>query len=500
MYRAVLLTLTCATLLLAQPMEFPTGIASGQATHASVVLWTRTSAPATVVLEVATNPEFDPLYQSHNFESAAESDFVVKPNIYGLLANTRYYYRFRAGETLTETGSFRTAPLPWDARSVRFAFSGDSDATKVDGQPAHGPLKVLDAIRAENPAFFIYLGDIIYSYSGFRGSGPATPLDEYRATYQENREDKALRELSRSTSFLSVWDDHEVENDWDPATVDPQKFAIGLRAFLEQLPVTPPTMPMDEGCIAQPMFRYFRWGSAVDLIVLDERSCRSEAVDVACRHEDGTLDPAPLLPALIRRLGDLGPPPPAGCAEALNDPGRTMIGPTQKWLLKNYLRYSTAKFKFIVNEVGILQYFVLPYDRWEGYAAERREILEFIRDNKIENVIFLTADAHANVIADVAIDIFTDDEAVATEFITGPIATNTLEKSVEAATGITGDVLNEFVGYLDVACWDLDVFAYGLVDVDLATGATTVSLKDENGEILKSKGDPNVLCTKTVGR
>jgi hypothetical protein len=47
----------------------------------------------------------------------------------------------------------------------------------------------------------------------------------------------------------------------------------------------------------------------------------------------------------------------------------------------------------------------LPYDRWEGYAAERTEMLEFIRnpdgntmtDDHLKNVVFLSTDIHAAI-------------------------------------------------------------------------------------------------------
>ena len=50
------------------------------------------------------------------------------------------------------------------------------------------------------------------------------------------------------------------------------------------------------------------------------------------------------------------------------------------------------------------QEYVNPYDRWEGYSAERSEILNMIRDNHISKVIFLSADDHSNLINDVFID------------------------------------------------------------------------------------------------
>ena len=53
------------------------------------------------------------------------------------------------------------------------------------------------------------------------------------------------------------------------------------------------------------------------------------------------------------------------------------------------------------------QFYALPYDRWEGYGAERSEMLNFIRNNGIDNVEFLTTDNHATLQNQVSIDRFT---------------------------------------------------------------------------------------------
>ena len=47
-------------------------------------------------------------------------------------------------------------------------------------------------------------------------------------------------------------------------------------------------------------------------------------------------------------------------------------------------RPSTATWKVIVNEVPIQQYYALPYDRWEGYAAERERLLRFLAGEREE--------------------------------------------------------------------------------------------------------------------
>jgi alkaline phosphatase D len=37
---------------------------------------------------------------------------------------------------------------------------------------------------------------------------------------------------------------------------------------------------------------------------------------------------------------------------------------------------------------------VSPYDKWSDFPAEYQEMLDFIKDNNIEGVIFLTGDRH----------------------------------------------------------------------------------------------------------
>ncbi|MFH4317201.1 alkaline phosphatase D family protein, partial [Acinetobacter baumannii] len=76
---------------------------------------------------------------------------------------------------------------------------------------------------------------------------------------------------------------------------------------------------------------------------------------------------------------------------------------------------STAKWKIVLSEVAWQQFWALPYDRWEGYGAERNEILNFIRDENIEGVVFLTTDNHANIFNEVFIDVLTDPEPIAYE-------------------------------------------------------------------------------------
>jgi hypothetical protein len=166
-----------------------------------------------------------------------------------------------------------------------------------------------------------------------------------------------------------------------------------------------------------------------------------------------------------------------------------MLGGDQKRFLFERLLNSDATWRVIVNQVPVQQYLASPYDRWEGYAAERIEILRFIRDNNVRNVVFLTTDVHANIFGPVRIRL-TDLLPVAYEAIVGPIATDPLEAEVVEAIGEEGAGLFApfLTGVIGVDCAELTSYSYGVVDIDPA-GTMTITAKDAAG---------NVLCEKTL--
>ena len=479
------------------PLAFPHGVASGDVTSSSAVLWTRTHRETTLEIEVSTDPHLrGPDVFRQTLRTAAAQDFTAKMVVAPLAPDTTYYYRWRHWHHTSPIGTFRTAPASEARADVRFAFSGDSDGTPgPDGRPVLGRFKVLDAVRKESVDFFVYHGDTIYPDSEFRPTGPAETLAEYRDVYQSNREIPALPKLLQATSIYAIWDDHEVRNNYAGATVDPGLYSTGRQAFLEYMPIDASDFPADASCAGAPLFRVFSWGRAVDIIVLDVRSCRSASVEVACNG-----DPLPTLPPPLRTAFGLSPTPPEGCLLALFDPSRTMLGPVQKGLLKDALFHSTATFKFVINGVPIQQFWGQPYDRWEGYAAERLELLQFIRAHNLQNVIFLTTDTHANLINEVSIDQFSAPEPIGYEFITGPIAHSTLQEDILAVQGPAGLAgFNLLLNLAGVNCRHLDALSYGVVEVDATAGTATITLKGAMGKAVRDQLNPAVSCQRTLG-
>ena len=113
---------------------------------------------------------------------------------------------------------------------------------------------------------------------------------------------------------------------------------------------------------------------------------------------------------------------------------------------------------------------------------------------------------HANLVNQVFIDIITDPEPIAYEFVTGPIATATFQdevREIAAELGLDADAalsaFNTALNIADVDCRQLDAFSYGVVDVDANAGTATITLKDDTGAILRDQLDPAIACIKTIG-
>ena len=503
----------------ASALTFTHGVASGDVKPRSAVLWTRVDRKATLVVELSPDRAFPSSETlTRRARATARNDFTAKAVVAPLSPDQVYHYRWRRGQTISQVGTFKTPPRRSGRTSLSFAYTGDTDGTFLGPTPFHNNFEVLDRIREEDTDFFVYLGDTVYADSVLRTS-KATTLGEFRDLYKVNRGLSALADLLKSTSTYAIWDDHEVRDNFAGQSVDPTLYATGRKAFLEYLPLQKRGLPLDSNCAGRPLFRVFHWGKDVEIIILDERSCRSPDVSALCSN-----DPIPTLPQNLRAQlaaqipNFISPMPPEGCLEALFDPSRTMLGSTQKALFKAALLRSRAKFKFVINEVPIQQFYALPYDRWEGYGAERNEVLNFIRSNRIENVVFLTTDLHGNLINRVFVDRFADPQPIAQEFITGPVAVFTFEEGIRqfaTTIGVDPNILvqgfNALLDLVGVDCRDLGGvrsllggtttprFTYGLVKVKGRTARIT--LKDQEGNVLADKDpmDPTDQCMRTIG-
>lgn len=451
-----------------------------------------------MVGQLAVDEDFERVIVEKAFMTASADDFCLHWPVAGLAPATSYSFRFVTAAGASDSGRFTTAPASSATTSFRFVLSGDSDGARdADGNPGYNEFEALAAARGDEPSFFLYIGDTIYADSSL--DEVATALPGYRAKYLENRGYGNLRELLASAPVFAMIDDHEVINDFSGQTVDPGLYAAGYRAFREYFPiggVPSDWMSLSGPGDAAPLYRSFRWGAAAEFFILDTRSYRSASAVLVCGVDSGptAVDFIPdlgrpagdsELMALRRSLGysELASP---SCLESLDDPARTILGDEQKTWLKEGLAASDAAFKFVVSGVPIQQFFADPYDRWEGFTAERRELLTFISERNIAGVIFLSTDVHANLINDVSLDHLEGSPALAVEVVTGPIATRTLARGIADTLGEEGvDLFANFLrGVAGTRFVELDVYSYALFEVDAAASAVHVSIKDDRGQTL----------------
>jgi len=490
--------------------EFDLGVGAFEVGPRSAILWTHV-VPAgpkpplvRLTLEVATSPDFERLVKRRSVTAKADDDYTVRARVGGLAPATRYYYRFTGreagfGAVESSSGSFRTAPDRGDGSPVRFVVSGDSNLGFTG--PRGLDFFVLSGAAADDPDFFVYFGDTIYADSGvLPGGADAFTLEEYRQVHRLTRADPHLKTLLGSTGTFSGWDDHEIRNDYAGETVDPVQFAAGARAFFEYLPVRAFPSP------ARPPYRtdrQVRWGRHVELFFLDGRQFRSaeqfcnETLPDGPETSDTLFSPfeedeviaAQFLPGPVLALAaPLLTPSDPECVEALlADPGRTYLGVDQLERLKHALLASDASFKIIINNTPLATLLFLPYDRWEGYLAERAELVSFITQHlDPDRVLVLTTDFHTNLA--LRLPGFT-------ELIVGPIGQNTFAAAVLAQlppeAALLGDlVLEQIEELIDRANGggvllgsEPDAFAYGLIEV----------FEDEGGEPrlrATARGDP----------
>ncbi|HET9938440.1 MAG TPA: PhoD-like phosphatase N-terminal domain-containing protein, partial [Gaiella sp.] len=147
---------------------FPLGVAAGEITSTSAKVWARAPQAGAVTLEVLppnAGTRAVPIL-AFTIRAEASRDLTVQRTVVGLAPATRYRYRFHQGGVTSPTGSFTTAPRPNASVGVRFALTGDADATPgPNGKPGFHGFETYAAMARERNDFNVNVGDTIYSDS-----------------------------------------------------------------------------------------------------------------------------------------------------------------------------------------------------------------------------------------------------------------------------------------------------------------------------------------------
>ena len=478
---------------------FQHGVASGDPLPHAVLLWTRVTpttdatagsgrgGPVTVTWQVARDARFRQVVREGRFRTSASRDHTVKLDATGLRPSTQYFYRFRALGQTSPVGRMRTAPGARETpENLRFGVVSCAN-WEAGFFAAYRGLAAREDLHA-----VLHLGDYLYEYeTGGYGMGPddvvvrphdppteMVSLADYRRRHAQYKTDPDLQAAHARHTWVITWDDHEVANDqWAEGAENHQPDAEGdylvrkaraHRAYDEWMPVR-----MDGTAALEDstrLYRRLRFGDLAEISMLDLRSYRSQQVATAA-------------------------PTPVPAAEAeVSDPDRTILGAEQmRWLKQSLTRGDHApQWKVVGNPVmiapvtfgdlpndlldpindvtGLLPADGLPYnvDQWDGYTADRREVLGHIRDHQVKDVLFVTGDIHSGWACELPLDTSAYPavgDSYGVEFVCSSVTSNNLKDitgAPEATPVVETAILanNRHIKYLD-----FDSHGFSVLDI-----------------------------------
>lgn len=375
------------------------GVASGDPTQNSVIIWTRVTptdvekefTPTHIPVDWYISKSADPatfadaanLVQQGSTQASANDDYTIKVTVTDLEQDTWYYYIFGAMDNWSVIGRTKTAPA--NPSQLRFGMVSCSNY-------AEGYFNAYELLKNKNSVdAVLHLGDYIYEYGDGeygdrRDLAPPyemTELRDYRFRYSLYHLDSKLQELHQQFPFITIWDDHEFTNDaWKGGAenhtegtegVWEERAGHALKAYDEWMPVTN----------VNPVYRKFNYGDLAEMYFLDTRYI-------------GRDEP----------YGSLTPPD-------AQDDSRRLLGAEQYNWLASSITNSSAKWQILAQQImfaplddptnqllpgDVIQGLsAINMDQWDGYIGERNRIHSLMESQLLDkNFVVLTGDIHTS--------------------------------------------------------------------------------------------------------
>lgn len=207
------------------------------------------------------------------------------------------------------------------------------------------PQPLWEMIGANEPDLFIWAGDNIY--------GDTTDMEVLESKYETQRAVPAYAEFARRTPIIATRDDHDYgannSGAWYPKKKESQHLALDFA----DVPKDDPRRQR-EGLYGS--YDFGPAGKRVKILLIDNRY-----------HSD--------------KRGE----------------GENILGDTQmEWLFRE-LKGSDAQLNLIVSGTQVLPV-EHRFEKWSNFPATRDKVLEFIRENEIPGVAFISGDRHLHEI------------------------------------------------------------------------------------------------------
>jgi len=394
------------TKAIAGPPQLTHGIQFGDVMADRAIIWSRADRPGRMLVEYSFDADFIDSTVIEGPLAFDSTDYTASVDLTGLPPGREVFVRvvfqdLDDSRALSKAGlgHFRTAPDR--AQPIRFLWSGDTCGQGWGINPDIGGMRIYETMRLTHPDFFIHCGDSIYAdcpiqeFQKVHETGEiwrnivipevtkvAETLAEFRGRYKYNLMDHNLRRFNAEVPTIWLWDDHEITNNWSPSKdLDgddryaekniAELVSAGTIAAREYAPIR-----YQPGRESQGIYRLCPYGPLLDVFVLDMRSCRG--ANNYNRQEQPGVETAYL--------------------------GREQLD----WL-KAGLKNSTAVWKVIAADMPIGLQSGDGFDeqnrpRFESFANgngpvlgrefEMAELLSFVKQEQITNMVWFTADVH----------------------------------------------------------------------------------------------------------
>lgn len=326
----------------------------GYSDFREVMIWVQTKKPAEVKIFYQNKDSAEDKHWTNKIFTDKNTAFTAHLLADTLEPGSYYNYELYINSekiNLDYEASFQTQKIwRWRTEPPDFSFATGSgtyiNEAKYDrgGKGYGGDYKIFNNITKKKPDFMLWLGDNIYLRSGDWN----TKTGIYHR-YTHTRSIAEMQSLLASVHHYAIWDDHDFgDNDSDRSFWNKNETLEAFKLFWAN-----PSYGIADikGAIT-----FFTWADC-DFFMLDNRFYRTP------NH----------------RKTD----------------NKTILGKEQLEWLKNALSHSKANFKFVVmggqflTTAGMFE----VYSNY-GFDKERNDIINFIHEEKIENIIFVTGDRH----------------------------------------------------------------------------------------------------------
>jgi alkaline phosphatase D len=380
----------------------------GAITESSARIYIRTSIPTIYVLEYSTDSLFA------DYDVAIDSTRVSRDNsnitdLTGLIQHKDYYFRYRINDIVQAVrGHFRTFPIPGEAAHMVFV-TGSCQETEN--------MKVFNAMPLHNPDLFIHTGD--FTYPSYQVANYPQEWSAIETAWRKRNEEPVCKDMLKRVPIAYMPDDDDT---WGNSRYfrgggAEVRYEDGM--LINYYTLIPRTRAMRTNCLegykaffpgylvendTLGYYHSFKAGNS-EFFMIDTRSANTGGWNNLKYNEQFNL-----------------------WTFNGNNPENSILSqPQLDWLLDG-LQNTTATWKFIVSGVpfnkNIQPLVVLPLliqglvfdiggregtgfrlsyslsDYFGAYAYERNQILRFIRENDIKNVIVISGDTHGSAIDD----------------------------------------------------------------------------------------------------